>query len=173
MLRDHRESKLRTRAIGRELKDVQELLAEASGGVLYLALDKEDGEIGARDAMSNNPCAGNPSSRHRWAPQPSEAACVWQSVWTRSGLTGLRFALLGALSDLGLHESKVRTIENFVSKLVILGKHSGMAECFLFFCTVQTRKAFFFRSSHVPVHRIQPRSRGPQAASPYGHLTAP
>ena len=73
----------------------------------------------------------------------------------------------------GLRESKERAIRQFVSKLVILGKHSGTAECFLFFCTVQTSKAFSFRSSHVPVHRIQPRSRGHRAASPCGHLTTP
>ena len=42
----------------------------------------------------------------------------------------------------GLRESKERAIRQFVSKLVILGKHSGTAECFLFFCTAQTRKAF-------------------------------
>lgn len=73
----------------------------------------------------------------------------------------------------GLRECKELAIREFVSKLVIPGKHSRTAECFLFFCTVQTSKAFSFRSSHVPVHQIQPRSQGPQAASPYGHLTTP
>ena len=73
----------------------------------------------------------------------------------------------------GLRESKERAIRQFVSKLVILGKHSGTAECFLFFLYLTDPKGVFFRSSHVPVHQIQPRSQDPQAASPYGHLTTP
>ena len=87
------------------------------------------------------------------------------------GLTALRPSLRGELSDLGLHESKKRAIEQLVLKLVILGKHSVIPECFLFFCTEQTRKSFFFRSSNVPVHQSEPCSRVRCAASPCGQLT--
>lgn len=37
-------AKVRTRAIGRKLRDVQELPAEASSTLLSLAMDEEDGE---------------------------------------------------------------------------------------------------------------------------------
>lgn len=66
------------------------------------------------------------------------------------GLTVLRLSCEESFPTWGLHGSKKRAKGQFVLKLEILGKHSGTAECFLFFLYNSDPQGIFLQEQSCP-----------------------